>query len=97
MRSPFDYWRRYRRTRGLPRELLTLALCLVVGLFIMPVLIWVVGAAVLGPYTNGGLFSLLRDYYVALATGALAYWLVALGPYAAVWLLRGLRLWFRGA
>jgi hypothetical protein len=97
MRSPFEYWRRYRRTRGLTRELLTLSLCLVVGLLVMPVLIWIVGHIVLGPYTNGGLFSLLKDYYLALATGALAYWLVALGPYAAVWLLRGLRLWFRGA
>ena len=95
MRSPLHYWRRYRRTRGLTRELLTLGLCLVLGLLLMPVLIWLVGKAELGPYANGGLGSLLGDYYVALATGSLAYWLVALGPYGALWLLRGLRYWFR--
>jgi hypothetical protein len=95
MRSPLYYWRQYRRTRGLGRELLTLALCLVIGLLVMPLLIWVVGSTQLGPYANGGIGHLLGDYYLALAKGSLAYWLVALGPYAAVWLLRGLRAWFR--
>jgi hypothetical protein len=54
-----------------------------------------VGKTVLGPYGNGGLGALLGDYYAALIKGSLAFWLVALGPYAAVWLLRGLRFWFR--
>ena len=95
MRSPLHYWRRYRRTRGLTRELLTLGLCLVLGLLLMPILIFLVGQAELGPYANGGLGSLLGDYDVTLAKGSLAFWLVALGPYGALWLLRGLRLWFR--
>ena len=95
MRSPLHYWRRYRRTRGVAHELLTLALCLAVGLLVLPVLIWFVGSAQLGPYANGGFGGLLSDYYLALVKGSLAYWLVALGPYAAVWLLRGLRFWFR--
>lgn len=95
MRSPLDYWRRYRRTRGTKREMLTLALCLAVGLMVMPLLIWLVGSLELGAYANGGLGSLLKDYYLALGKGSLAYWLVALGPYAAIWLLRGLRFWFR--
>lgn len=95
MRSPLHYWRRYRRTRGLTRELLTLGLCLVLGLLLMPILIFLVGRAELGPYANGSLWSLLGDYYVTLAKGSLAFWLVALGPYGALWLLRGLRLWFR--
>lgn len=94
MRSPLHYWRRYRRTHGLARELVTLALCLLVGLLLMPVLIWAVGSAELGPYANGGLGALLADYYVTLAKGSLAYWIVALGPYGALWLLRGLRQWF---
>ena len=95
MQSPLHYWRRYRRTRGAQRELLTFALCLAVGLTVMPLLIWLVGSLELGPYANGGLGGLLSDYYLSLAKGSLAYWLVALGPYAAVWLLRGLRRWFR--
>jgi hypothetical protein len=96
MRSPLHYWRRYRRTRGAQRELLTLALCLAVGLLVMPMLIWLVGSLQLGRYAHGGLGALLGDYYQALAQGSLVQWLVALGPYAAVWLLRGLRFWFRG-
>jgi hypothetical protein len=96
MRSPLDYWRRYRRTRGPQRELLTFALCIAVGLLVMPLLIWLMGTAVLGPYVKGGPGNLLADYYLALAKGSLAYWLVALGPYAAVWLLRGVRNWLRG-
>ena len=95
MPSPLYYWRRYRRTRGLKRELLTLALCLAVGLVVMPILIWVVGSSQLGPYTNGGLVSLLGDFYVALFKGSFAYWLVALGPYTALWVLRGARFGFR--
>jgi len=94
MPSALHYWRRYRRTHGMTRELLTLALCLALGLTVMPLLIWIAGKAELGPYGNGGLGALLGDYYSALATGSLAFWLVALGPYAAVWLLRGLRFWF---
>ena len=94
MPSALHYWRRYRRTHGMTRELLTLALCLALGLTVMPLLIWIAGKAELGPYGNGGLGALLGDYYSALATGSLAFWLVVLGPYAAVWLLRGLRFWF---
>ena len=95
MRSPLHYWRSYRRTRGAQHEMLTLALCLGVGWLVMPLLIWLVGSLELGPYANSGLGGLLSDYYLALAKGSLAYWLVALGPYAAVWLLRGLRYWLR--
>ena len=95
MPSPLEYWRRIRRTRGTQRELLTLALALAVGLGVMPLLIWLVGSTQLGPYANGGLGHMLADYYVALARGSLPHWLVALGPYAAVWLWRALRFWFR--
>lgn len=95
MPSLLQYWRRYRRTHGVRRELLTLLLCLVLGLVAMPALIWAAGSWKLGPYANGGLLALWRDFYGALSRGSLVFWLVALGPYAAVWLLRGLRLGFR--
>ena len=95
MPSPRQYWRRYRRTRGVKRELLTLSLSLAIGLTLMPVLIWVIGSERLGPYVNGGLFALWHDYYLALYGGSLPYWLVALGPYAGVWMLRGARYRWR--
>ena len=54
-------------------------------------LIYGIGSAKLGPYANGGLGALWRDYLVALLHGSLAFWLVALGPYALLWLLRSVR------
>ncbi|MBS0388932.1 MAG: hypothetical protein JSR15_10670 [Proteobacteria bacterium] len=95
MRSLLKFWRRYRQTRGARHELMGFGVCLAIGLIVMPVLIWLIGSSRLGPYANGGLFALWRDYVVALAQGSLAYWLVALGPYAGLWLLRGARFWLR--
>jgi len=95
MASLVQYWQRYRSTRGAKRELLTLLVCLALGLLAMPVLIWAAGSWKLGPYANGGLPALERDFYLSLSHGSLVFWLVALGPYAAAWLLRGLRLAFR--
>lgn len=86
-----QYWRRYRRSQGAPREFVTLGLCLLVGVLLMPTAIWLVGRAVLGPYTNGGLGSLLTNYFTGLAHGSLAFWLVAAGPYALVWCWRLMR------
>ena len=91
MASLIRSWKRFRRTRGAQRELLTLLLCLV----LVPVLIWLVGTSTLGAYTNGGPFSLWRDYLAGLLHGSLAFWLVALGPYVAVWLWRALRWGWR--
>jgi hypothetical protein len=95
MLSPLHFWRRYQRTRGSQRELLALGVCLGAGLLLMPPLIWSIGSAKLGPYAGGGLFALWRDYLLALIRGSVAFWLVALGPYAALWLLRAARFWFR--
>jgi hypothetical protein len=78
MKSLLKTWKRYRRTRGVRREALTLLLCLALGFLLMPALIWLVGSRTLGAYANGGLFGLWRDYLI-------------LGPYAAVWLWRTLR------
>ena len=95
MPSLMSYWRRYRRTRGAQRELISFGLCLAIGVIVMPIMIWVIGSWRLGAYANGGLFALWRDYVVALAHASLAFWLVALGPYVALWLLRGARMWLR--
>ena len=55
------------------------------GLVVVPLLIWVVGNRILGPYTHGsnlhaGPMALLGDYYEGLSKGWLSYWIVALGP-----------------
>jgi hypothetical protein len=83
------FWEHYRRAHGAEREIMTLALCLAAGIFVLPALIWLVGRAVLGPYAHGSVLALWHDYLQGLATGSTAFWIIALGPYALVWLLRG--------
>ncbi|HUL18960.1 MAG TPA: hypothetical protein VLV29_06795 [Steroidobacteraceae bacterium] len=83
------------RTR---RELLGLALALLAGVLLMPLLIWMAGNRVLGPYTHGqdlhaGPFALLQDFFIGLLHGSAVFWAVALGP--AVFILL-LRLFVRG-
>jgi hypothetical protein len=75
------------------RELIILALALLWGLVPMPLLIWVAGNRVLGPYTHGqnphaGPFALLADFFVGLFHGSAVFWAVALGPAALLVLLR---------
>jgi hypothetical protein len=91
MASLLQSWHRYRRASGLRAEGLALLACLLLGLTLVPLLIWVVGTRTLGPYTNGSPLALWRDDLSALAHGSLPHWVVALGPYAALWCWRALR------
>jgi hypothetical protein len=81
------------RTR---REVALFGGALAVGLLAVPLLIWLMGHRILGPYTHGddprgmGPLALYGDYFSGLAHGWLSYWTVALGP--AVLLLLA-RLW----
>jgi hypothetical protein len=79
------------------RELMLFVVLLAFGLFIVPLLIWVVGRAVLGPFEDGGPFALLVDFFNGLRTGSLVYWAVAFGPYLFVMVLRGLWHFARAA
>ena len=85
--APHEGW----ATPGLLREGLLALLCLLVGILVMPCLIFAVGRASLGPYEHGGVFALWRDFVVGLARGSEAFWFVALGPYLLFWLVRGAR------
>jgi hypothetical protein len=82
-------WEEYRAVQGPMRELLTLALCVGLGLLLMPCLIFAVGRLILGPYSGGNLFALWHDFLGALGTGSIAAWFIVVGPYLLVWLLRG--------
>jgi|SRR5579863_5378530 hypothetical protein len=79
----------YRSARGVWRELLAVAICLLIGLIVMPCLIFAAGRIVLGAYPHGGLFALWRDLLQRLIVGSRAAWLIVLGPYVLFWLLRG--------
>jgi hypothetical protein len=72
-------------------ELTTLAVSLIIGMLVMPCLIFLVGQLTLGDYARGGLFAFWRDFLAGLVHGSQAFWFVALAPYLLVWLVRATR------
>ena len=88
-------WRSYRQRRGIARELITFVIGAFAGLVLLPLLIYVAGRVLLGPYvrsatdpTPAGPLQMWTDYLGGLAQGSLAYWLVLLGPYVMYLLVR---------
>jgi hypothetical protein len=79
----------------LRRELIIGGASLFTGMILMPFLIYVAGMLTLGPYSDGGLGSLLADFYVGLFRGWPPAWGVALGPYAGVLFIRAARVVLR--
>lgn len=77
-----------RRHPRLRRELWLLGAGLVVGLILMPALVYVVGMLTLGPYAGGGAGSFLADHYRGLFHGWIPGWGIVVGPYLLVQLLR---------
>ena len=78
----------YERARGYyfslsrPKfEALTLAIALLVGLVIMPVLIFIVGSYALKSYAHGGLFALFVDFCKGLVDLRPSCWIVLIGPF----------------
>ena len=77
------------RQRSLPaRELTWLAAALLVGLIVVPLGVHFVGMKVLGPYPSGGLGDYLRDYYAGLGRGLRSQWILVLGPYVLICIVR---------
>ncbi|MCB1623415.1 MAG: hypothetical protein KDI32_02425 [Pseudomonadales bacterium] len=72
-----------------------LVIALVIGLLILPVLIFLAGRLTLGAYANGGLLALFADYFRGLINGHLSVWLAVVGPYGFYLLARLLALVWR--
>ena len=70
------------------RELIILGVALLLGLVVLPPLIFLAGARAFGPYAAGGLPALLGNFWRGLAAGAVGFWIVALTPYALVLITR---------
>jgi len=70
------------------RELLIFLSAAVVGLAVLPPLIFLGGARAFGPYAGGGLAALLGNYLHGLASGSLGFWTVAAAPYLIVLVAR---------
>jgi hypothetical protein len=72
------------------RELILLAVALGFGVLAVPPLLWLAGARALGPYPGGGVGAIVANFFRGLATGSLGFWVVALGPYLLLTVLRAL-------
>jgi hypothetical protein len=70
------------------RELLWALIALPVGVLLLPPLIWLVGSHVFGAYAAGNSRDLVDHFFRGLSQGQQAFWIVALGPYLALVVLR---------
>jgi hypothetical protein len=62
---------------------------LLVGLFVLPALIFAVGGSLLGPYgDNGGPGRFYGDFFGDLAEPSVRAWSLALGPLVLITILR---------
>jgi hypothetical protein len=78
-------------------ELGLAALGLLIGVGIMPVLIFYGGSSVLGRYEGASLGHLYNSLFLGLGQASVASWAVLLGPYGLYLLFKGLRAWWRGS
>lgn len=88
---------RWRSQPPVRRELLLVGAGLALGLLLLPLVIWIFGRIALGAYANGGPFSLWLDFLRGLVQGAGLFWVVALGPYLLIVLIRVFTLLWRRA
>jgi hypothetical protein len=91
----FDWFHRgrdwYLAQPRLSFEAITFGAALLVGLLVMPALIFVAGYFTLQPY-DGGLFSLYYDFFKGLLVPQLTFWYVVAGPLVFLTLLRLFKL-----
>ena len=67
------------------RELIIFGGALLFGLIGVPLLTWLAGSRILGPYTHGanpnaGPMALLGDFFAGLQRGYPTFWIVVIGP-----------------
>jgi len=78
-------------------ELAIAAAGLVVGVAIMPILIFYTGVFALGRYEGASLGHLYQSLFSGFREASIASWVVLLGPYGLYLLFKGLRAWWRGS
>jgi hypothetical protein len=76
---------------ALPRfkfEAMTFGLAVLVGLVVMPVLIYLAGIVALKEYIHGGVFALYFDFFKGLFELRPSFWVVVAGPFVFLTLFR---------
>lgn len=80
----------WRGLNPIVRELVVLFGALLIGITLMPLGVYFVGERVLGAYGTGqGFGAFWGDFFRGLGSGAMAQWLLFVGPYALVQFFRG--------
>jgi hypothetical protein len=87
--------RRFAKTRPWALELAAAALGLIIGVALMPLLIFYAGVAALGRYDGASLSRVYTSLFEGLQQGSIASWVVFLGPYGLYVLLKLIRGWWR--
>jgi|KBSMisStandDraft_5_1062788.scaffolds.fasta_scaffold50095_3 hypothetical protein len=84
------------------REAIILGIALASGFIVVPLLTWVVGNRILGPYVHTqdptagtGPMRLMADFFGGLAHGSVIFWCVVSGPYVLLTLIRFLYAFVR--
>jgi hypothetical protein len=78
-------------------ELLVAGIGLLLGVAVMPVLIFYAGVAALGRFDGASLGHLYSNLFEGLREASIASWVVLLGPYGLYLLFRALRAWWRAS
>ncbi|HJR71974.1 MAG TPA: hypothetical protein VKA43_18155 [Gammaproteobacteria bacterium] len=77
------------------RELTIFSALFAGGLFLIPIAVYVVGQRLFGEYMGGDVLALAESIWGDFLTLRPAAWVLVLGPYLTVLLLRALRrLWW---
>ena len=78
-------------------ELVVAGIGLLLGVTLMPVLIFYAGVATLGRFDGASLGHLYSSLFSGLQEASIASWVVFLGPYGLYLLFRALRAWWRAS
>jgi len=89
--------RQLAKSRPWAVELIVAAVGLLMGVALMPVLIFHAGAATLGRYEGASVGQIYSTLFTGLAQGSSAAWVVFLGPYGLYVLSKVLRSWWRAS
>jgi len=92
----YDF-RRFAQDSPWAVELVAAAVGLLLGVTLMPILIFYAGVATLGRFDGASLGHLYASLFAGLQEASIASWVVLLGPYGLYLLFRALRGWWRAS
>ena len=90
-------FRRFAEDSPWAVELAAAAVGLLLGVTLMPVLIFYAGVATLGRFEGATLSHLYASLFAGLRQASIASWVIFLGPYGLYLLFRALRGWWRAS